>query len=253
MKFSSRTRLRFSHFERARRTRELLEKRGKRRGLVEPVIPARVELFFDRLREVPEGDGLGRGEDLGAAVRSHGEHAPRLGEGVRPGKSAAKGSGAEAAELALGVPPFGEVHLAKAGDDEAELEQAVEVEVERRLRHRTHSVRLGDARMRATLLRARAINKRRGRGRAHGIGSGRGGGISPPSGASLSSAGESPSALGASPIAFRPPAAALARVRRAVNPTRSPAKTRPTVHPHWISTLRHRLDPLGRQHPDSGD
>jgi len=60
-------------------------------------------------------------------VRGHGEHRARLREPVRTRKSTPKGSNAEAPELPLRVPPLGEVHLAKARDNEPELEKPIEI------------------------------------------------------------------------------------------------------------------------------
>jgi hypothetical protein len=56
------------------------------------------------------------------------EDRTRLREAMRPGKAATKGSAAELAELALGVPPLHQVHLAEAGDENSQLQQSVQVE-----------------------------------------------------------------------------------------------------------------------------
>ena len=102
-----------------------LEERRPFGCVVEPVLPAGVELLLDGLGQAPERHAAWRVEDLSAAVRGDGEHRARLREVVSARKSAPQRGGAEAPELALRVPPLGEVHLAEARDHEAQFQNAV--------------------------------------------------------------------------------------------------------------------------------
>ena len=99
------------------------------RGVVEPVLPARVELLLDGLGQAPQRHAAGGIEHLRAPVGGDGEHRARLREAVRAREPAPERGGAEPPELALRVPPLGEVHLAEAGDDQAELQKAVEIDL----------------------------------------------------------------------------------------------------------------------------
>lgn len=76
-------------------------------------------------------------------MRGNREDRPSLGEAVPPRKAAPQCGGTEPPELDSSVPPFGEIHLAEACRDEAELEQAVEVDCRRHPtipRHRASAV-----------------------------------------------------------------------------------------------------------------
>ena len=67
-------------------------------------------------------------EDLAASVSGYRENRTCLCKVMRPRKAAMKCRSAEAAELTLSVPPFPNVHLAKAGDDETEFQKKFEVQ-----------------------------------------------------------------------------------------------------------------------------
>jgi hypothetical protein len=126
----------------ARERLELLEERRPLAGVVEPVFPARVEGLLDGFGQAPQRDAARGLEDLGAAVRGDREHRARLREAVRAREAAPERGRTEASELALGVPPLREVHLAEARDDEAQLEQAVEIDATARRPKSTFSVRV---------------------------------------------------------------------------------------------------------------
>lgn len=55
------------------------------------------------------------------------ENRPSLGEPMGAWKAATEGGGSESPELTLGIPPFREVHLSEAGDDETELQKSVKI------------------------------------------------------------------------------------------------------------------------------
>jgi len=107
---------------------DLLEKGSPRGRVVEPDLPPSVERLLDGRREAPEGDRLLRVVDLAASVSSNREHRACLREAVRARESTAERGRAQPAELAFRVPPPGEIHLAEAGHDETELQEAVEVD-----------------------------------------------------------------------------------------------------------------------------
>ena len=46
---------------------------------------------------------------------------------MRAREPSSKGDGPEPTELAVGVPPPREIHLAEAGDDEPELQETIEI------------------------------------------------------------------------------------------------------------------------------
>ena len=62
-------------------------------------------------------------------LRGDREHRSRLGEVVRPGQAALQRLRPAPPELAVGVPPLGAIHLADPCDDEAQLEQPLEIDV----------------------------------------------------------------------------------------------------------------------------
>jgi hypothetical protein len=112
---------------RARQLLKLLEERGPLAGVVEPVFPARVELLLEYLGKPPERNAARGLEDFRAPVSSYREHGSCLREAMRAREAAPQGGGSEAPELALGVPPLGEVHLTEACDQEAKLQQPIEI------------------------------------------------------------------------------------------------------------------------------
>src|SRR5262249_12431139 len=96
--------------------------------IVEPVLPACVELFFDGLRKPPQCDAARGVEDLRATMCRYGKDRTRLGEVVGAWEPPLQGRGPEAPELALGVPPLRAVDLTEAATQYSELQQAIHID-----------------------------------------------------------------------------------------------------------------------------
>lgn len=114
---------------------QLFEERCPLAGVVEPLLPARIALFLGRFWQSPQCHAARGLEHLCASMGRDGEDRAGLREVVRAGEAATKCSGGELSELALGVSPLREVHLAEARDDKAQLPQSLEVD--RRCSHRS--------------------------------------------------------------------------------------------------------------------
>ena len=95
--------------------------------MVKPVLPPGVEPLLKVVRKVPQRHGVGWVEDLGTAVRRDSRNRARLREVVRSREATPKGGGAIRAELAVRVPPPGEIHLTDARHDDAQLEEVLKV------------------------------------------------------------------------------------------------------------------------------
>ena len=97
-------------------------------AIVQPLLPARVELLFSCFWQPPERHAVRRVEHLRTAMSGDREDGTRLSKTMRAGESATEGCGSKFSELALRVPPLRKVHLAKASDDEAEFQNEVEIQ-----------------------------------------------------------------------------------------------------------------------------
>src|SRR5262245_59484730 len=95
------------------------------------MLPARVEFLLEPLRKAPEGHTPGRIEQLGTPVGGNRENGTGLSEVVRPGKASSQGRRSDVGELPSRVPPLREVHLAEAGDHEADFQKSVQVDARR--------------------------------------------------------------------------------------------------------------------------
>lgn len=97
-------------------------------GVVEPLLPPRVEVLLDGLGQAPERYGPRWLEDFAAAVGRHGKDGACLREVVRARESATKRRRPEATELALRVPPLRDIHLAEPRHDQTQPQEPVEID-----------------------------------------------------------------------------------------------------------------------------
>src|SRR6266851_1119400 len=102
--------------------REILEEGGPGVCLVQPVLPAFVELIFKCGREMPERHAPWGAKQLMAAAASHRKHDTRLCKGVCAWKTTGEHDGTMPPKHAPAVPPARRVHLAMTGDNKAQLE-----------------------------------------------------------------------------------------------------------------------------------
>src|SRR5207247_6839702 len=87
---------------------DLLEEWLPLARVIEPLFPARIELFLHRFRQAPQGSAAGSLEALVATVGRDGEDRARLGEVVRPREATPGGGATEGADLTTGFPAPGE-------------------------------------------------------------------------------------------------------------------------------------------------
>jgi hypothetical protein len=97
-------------------------------GVIEPSRPLGVKLVLNICGKVQQGDAPGnRWKALSASCPSDLKDQPRLCEVVRLWEAAAYEQAAFGAENTIGVPPASAVHFTVTGDDQPELEKAVEI------------------------------------------------------------------------------------------------------------------------------
>src|SRR5712691_5627843 len=108
--------------------REILEEGRPGICLVKPVLPAFVELVFERGREMPERHAPWRTEQLITTAASHRKHHVRLCKGVCTWKATGEHDGTMPPKHAPAVPPARRVHLTMTGDHEAQLEETGEID-----------------------------------------------------------------------------------------------------------------------------
>jgi hypothetical protein len=106
---------------------QLLEKRNPLIGTIEPMLPAGLKLLFNFLWKVPERHARRRSENFTTAVARNRENRTGLRKIVCARETAAESERAQPAKLAACVPPFGDVHFAEPGNDQAEFEQPIKI------------------------------------------------------------------------------------------------------------------------------
>jgi hypothetical protein len=96
---------------------QLLEKRILFICVIEPVFPPRFELLLNCLRKPPKCNAVWRIENFLATIGRDREDGAGLRKIMCSWKASADRGSANSAKLSASIPPPGEIHLAKSGND----------------------------------------------------------------------------------------------------------------------------------------
>src|SRR6185437_5327091 len=100
-------------------------------GLIEPALPMRIELLFDCLRQVPQGNAAWQIEHFTTTMRGDREYRAGLGKIMRSWESSADRRRPQSTELSARIPPFREIHLAYPSHDQPQLQEPIKIDFSR--------------------------------------------------------------------------------------------------------------------------